>query len=93
MLSRSEVEHVAALARLELSEEEKELFAQQLREIIEYVNILQELPTDDVPPLVHVVPLKNVWREDEVEEHLEVEEVLSRAPDREERFFRVSRVV
>ncbi|ACX52221.1 glutamyl-tRNA(Gln) amidotransferase, C subunit [Ammonifex degensii KC4] len=93
MLSRSEVEHVAALARLELSEEEKELFARQLGKIIEYVNTLQELPTDDVPPLVHVVPLKNVWREDKVEEHLEVEKVLSRAPDREERFFRVSRVV
>ncbi|MGO0122540.1 Asp-tRNA(Asn)/Glu-tRNA(Gln) amidotransferase subunit GatC [Desulfothermobacter acidiphilus] len=93
MLSRAEVEQVAALARLELDGEEKERLAHDLGKILEYVSSLQELSTEEVPPLVHVIPLQNVWREDQVEEHMEIEEILSRAPDREDRYFRVPRVV
>ena len=93
MITPKDVEHVALLARLELTEEEKELYAEQLAKILEYAAILNELDTSEVPPLAHVLPLKNVFREDRVGTHLDPEAVLSHAPDREERFFRVPRIV
>ncbi|WP_027717820.1 Asp-tRNA(Asn)/Glu-tRNA(Gln) amidotransferase subunit GatC [Desulfovirgula thermocuniculi] len=94
MISIKEVEHVALLARLELSEEEKEMYARQLGAILEYAQMLNELDTADVPPTAHVLPLQNVWREkDEVGRQLEPEEVLANAPDREGQFFKVPRIV
>ncbi|MCL6559848.1 MAG: Asp-tRNA(Asn)/Glu-tRNA(Gln) amidotransferase subunit GatC [Firmicutes bacterium] len=93
MITKKDVEHVALLARLELSEEEKQVYTEQLGKILEYASVLNELDTTDVPPLTHVLPLQNVFREDKVGEHLEPEVVLAQAPDREERYFRVPRVV
>ena len=93
MLTRQEVEHVALLARLALSEEEKELYTRQLRDILEYAARLNELDTTDVPPTSHVLPLSNVFREDEVGEHLSPEEVLANAPEKEGQFFKVPRIV
>jgi len=93
LLTRQEVEHVALLARLALSEEEKELYTRQLRDILEYAARLNELDTTDVPPTSHVLPLSNVFREDEVGEHLSPEEVLANAPEREGGFFKVPRIV
>src|SRR5208337_4053558 len=65
-LTREEVLHVAELARLSLSPEEIELFTGQLNDILEYVEKLQELDTSGVAPLAHVIPLGNVFREDQV---------------------------
>jgi aspartyl-tRNA(Asn)/glutamyl-tRNA(Gln) amidotransferase subunit C len=93
LLTRQEVEHVALLARLALSEEEKEMYTRQLRDILEYAARLNELDTTDVPPTSHVLPLSNVFREDEVGEHLAPEEVLANAPEREGGFFKVPRIV
>lgn len=93
MITRKDVEHVALLARLELTEEEKELYTGQLAKILEYASVLRELDTENVPPLAHVLPLQNVFREDKVGTHLDAEAVLAYAPDREERFFRVPRIV
>ncbi|WP_334109900.1 Asp-tRNA(Asn)/Glu-tRNA(Gln) amidotransferase subunit GatC [Thermodesulfitimonas autotrophica] len=93
MITRKDVEHVALLARLELTEEEKELYTGQLAKILEYASVLRELDTENVPPLAHVLPLQNVFREDKVGTHLDAEAVLAHAPDREERFFRVPRIV
>lgn len=92
-LSKKEVEHVALLARLELTEEEKERFAEQLSDILTYVEKLQELDTTDVPPTSHVLPLTNVMRQDEPRESLPVEEVLANAPDAAAGCFRVPRII
>lgn len=94
MITIKEVEHVALLARLELTGEEKEMYARQLGAILEYAQMLNELDTENVPPTAHVLPLQNVWREeDEVGQHLDIEEVLTNAPDKEGRFFKVPRIV
>jgi len=93
LITRADVEHVALLARLELNEEEKELYTRQLGKILEYAAILQELDTTEVPPTAHVLPLHNVFREDRVSGHLPVEEVLANAPDREGNYFKVPRII
>ncbi len=93
MIKKSDVEHVALLARLELSEEEKELYTKQLSDILEHAQTLNKLDTENVPPTAHVLPLKNVFREDEVGDHLDPEKALSNAPDKEESFFRVPKIV
>ena len=92
-LTREEVLHVAELARLSLSPEEIELFTVQLNEILEYVEKLQELDTSGVAPLAHVIPLFNVFREDQVRESLPLDAVLENAPAREDGNFLVPRVI
>lgn len=92
MLTKQQVEHVALLARLELSEEEKEKYANQLSAILEYMETLNKLDTEDVPPTAHVLPLKNVFRDDMVCEHLANEKTLANAPDKEENYFRVPKI-
>jgi aspartyl-tRNA(Asn)/glutamyl-tRNA(Gln) amidotransferase subunit C len=67
-LEAQQIEHIAALARLDLSDEEKELFRQQLSSIIEYVDKLGQAEAADVEPLCHVAALGNVLRPDEVAE-------------------------
>lgn len=93
MITRKDVEHVALLGRLELSEEEIEVYTKQLGRILDYASVLNELDTENVPPMAHVLPLQNVFRQDAVGGHLDPEAVLSHAPDREDRFFRVPRLV
>jgi len=90
-ISMKEVENVALLARLKLSDQEKRLFSEQLSKILEYVDKLKELDIADVAPTTHVVPLENVFREDRVKRCLNPEEALANAPDRQEDFFRVPR--
>ena len=93
MLTKKEVEHVALLARLELTNEEKEKYASQLNAILEYAEALNKLDTDKIPPTAHVLPLKNVFREDQVCEHMSNEKALSNSPDREENSFKVPRII
>ena len=92
-ISREEVEHVALLARLELTAEETEIYTEQLNSILEYAAILESLNTEDVTPTSHAVPLHNVLREDQVHDSLNREKVLSNAPDAEDDFFRVPKIV
>lgn len=93
IITRQQVEHVAWLARLELSEEEKELYTAQLNSILEYIHQLDRLDTSLVEPMAHVLPLQNVFRPDEVQPSIEQEEALENAPDRRGEFFRVPRIV
>lgn len=93
MLSREIVDHVALLARLELSEEEKERYTTQLTNILGYAERLQELDTDDVTPTAHVLPLQNVFRHDSVGEHLPSEDTLANTPDRQGNSFKVPRII
>lgn len=88
-----DVEHVALLARLGLSEVEKTLFAEQLNTILEYAAVLERLDTAQVPPTSHVLPLQNVMRPDDSRPSLPREEALANAPDREEGFFKVPRII
>lgn len=92
-ITREEVEHVARLARLELTEEEKERMRAQLDSILRYMEKLNELDTTAVEPTSHVLPMVNVMREDELRPSLPQEEVLANAPDRQDVFFRVPRII
>jgi aspartyl-tRNA(Asn)/glutamyl-tRNA(Gln) amidotransferase subunit C len=93
ILSREEVLHVAHLARLGLKPEEIEVFIRQLNDILMYVEKLQELDTEGVPPLAHVVPVVNAFREDKVQESLPRDQALDNAPAREEGSFVVPRII
>lgn len=92
-ITLKEVEHVARLARLELTTEEKERMRAQLDSILSYIDKLSELDTTAVEPTSHVLPMTNVFREDKVTPSLSQEEVLANAPDRHDLFFRVPRIL
>ena len=92
-ISRQDVEHVALLARLELTEQEIAEYTGQLNAILEYAAVLEQLDTGDVPPTAHAVPLHNVMRTDEVRLSMSQDKVLQNAPDSEDGFFRVPKIV
>jgi aspartyl-tRNA(Asn)/glutamyl-tRNA(Gln) amidotransferase subunit C len=87
-----DIEHVARLARIELSDEERKRLLGQLTVILEAAAKVGEVATDDVPPTSYAIPRSNVLRSDEVEPSLPYEEALANAPDREGERFRVPRV-
>jgi len=82
-ISKKQVEHIAELARIELSEEEKRLFTEQLNEILDYFKVLDEADTKDVQPMLSVLGLRDVWRGDVPCPCLPVEEALQNAPRKE----------
>ena len=92
-ISVADVEYVARLARLELSEEEKSLFADQMGAILGYVEKLKELNTDGIVPTFHAVPMENSFREDVACPSIGIEKALANAPDRVESFYRVPKVI
>lgn len=92
-ISRKEVEHVALLARLELNEDEVERFSHQLSAILTYMDKLNELDTRAVEPTSHVIPVTNVFREDEVKEGAWGRVDLSNAPDQEQQHYRVPKII
>jgi len=92
-LTREDVQHVAWLARLQLTEEEIDLFREHLSAILEYAQVLAEIDVSDVPPTATVLPMRNVMREDEVRPSLPRDVVLSNAPDKQDGYFRVRAVL
>lgn len=94
-ITKKDVEHVARLARLSLSEEEKERYTAQLESILGYIEKLKTLNTDNVPPTSHVLPMANVWREDGADQQIlgSAEDILANAPDREGPFFKVKKII
>ena len=88
-LTRAQVEHVAQLARLGLTDEEKEALASELSSILEYIDQLEQLDTSSIAPTAQVGELVDVMREDEVKPSLDVEEALANAPSRDGNYFRV----
>ena len=92
-LSREDVRHVARLARLDFSDEEEARMAEEMSQILDYVEKLDELDTSGVPPMSHVLDVTNVYREDEVEERIDREQALEPAPEAERGYFLVPRVV
>ncbi|WP_209124801.1 Asp-tRNA(Asn)/Glu-tRNA(Gln) amidotransferase subunit GatC [Alkalihalobacillus sp. BA299] len=83
-ITKDEVKHVAHLARLSVTEEEAEMFTQQLDAIITFAEQLNELDTDGIEATTHVLDVRNVLREDEVKPSLPREEVLKNAPDEQD---------
>lgn len=92
-LTRDEVDHVARLARLALSDEERARYQKQLGAILGYVAKLRELDTAAMPPSAAILPLDDVMEDDEPRPSLTIEEVLANAPRSEDGFFRVPAVL
>ncbi|MCA9199254.1 MAG: Asp-tRNA(Asn)/Glu-tRNA(Gln) amidotransferase subunit GatC [Planctomycetales bacterium] len=92
-LNRSDVEKVALLARLQLSEAEVDAMTNQLGKIVAYVEMLSELDTNDVPPMAHAVELENVFADDVVRPSLDRMDALKNAPKADEECFRVPAVL
>jgi aspartyl-tRNA(Asn)/glutamyl-tRNA(Gln) amidotransferase subunit C len=92
-IRKEQVEHVAKLARLEVSENEKAVFARQLSAILTYMDQLKEVDTEGVEPTATVLPTENVFREDAVKPSLTQERALANAPDQADGFFRVPKIL
>lgn len=92
-ITRTEIDHVARLARLALSESEKDLFTAQMSTILSYVEALNELDTTGISPTSHAVPVENAFRADTVQPSIGLDKALLNAPDRVETFFRVPPVI
>ena len=88
-----DVEQIAKLAKLEFTDAEKEKFTHQLNQILEYMDQLNSLDTSTVEPLSHVIELSNVFRKDEVKSGVPTEEALKNAPEKNEQFFKVPKVI
>jgi aspartyl-tRNA(Asn)/glutamyl-tRNA(Gln) amidotransferase subunit C len=92
-ISKQEVEHVAKLARLELTDQEKEKLTDQLSNILTYVEKLNELDTKGVEPTAHVLDINNVMRNDEPRESLTQERALANAPDKAAGHYKVPKII
>jgi len=92
-IDQAQVRKVARLSRLELTDTEVEEFTGQLSAILDYVEKMNELDTTNVEPLAHCLPISNVFRKDSVKESLGTEKVLANAPQRDEEFFRVPKIL
>lgn len=92
-ITRQEVEKVARLARLELTEAEKDAFTGQMDAILAYVDKLNELDTDGVVATSHAVPMENAFREDVVRPSIGIDNALANAPEKVASFFKVPKVI
>ena len=92
-ITPEEVQHVARLARLELSSDEIEVFGDQLSDVLTYLGKLNELDTTDVEPMSHAVELVNVFRPDRAGDSIAREDALGNAPAQQDGFFRVPKVL
>ncbi|HZU38305.1 MAG TPA: Asp-tRNA(Asn)/Glu-tRNA(Gln) amidotransferase subunit GatC [Gemmataceae bacterium] len=92
-LTVEDVHRVAHLARLDLTDAELATMTQQLSAIVDYVNQLQEVPTEGVEPMAHALDLHNVFRSDEPRPSLPVDAALANAPDRRGEFYGVPAVL
>ena len=87
------IEHLAQLARLSVSDNEKTLFTDQIDSILSYMDKLNELDTSTIEPTSHVISLSNVVREDLLKDSLQRGNALSNAPDRTDKFYRVPKII
>lgn len=92
-ITKETIEHVANLARLNLTDEEKSTLVSDMEQIISYVDKLNELDTSNVKPTDHVIPISNVFREDKAEPSFPREKILANAPSSEDGCFKVPKIV
>lgn len=93
MIDREQVQKVAHLARLSLTEEEEEQFTGQLNSILDYFEQLSELDTDSVPPTTRAIDVSNITRADQLEPFSDRNALLDNAPEREDTFFKVPKIL
>jgi aspartyl-tRNA(Asn)/glutamyl-tRNA(Gln) amidotransferase subunit C len=92
-LSSKDVEYVARLARLEITDKETEKFTAQLNDILGYIGKLNELDTTGVEPMTHAIAVTNAFRDDRIIDSIGTEKALANAPDGRGEFFRVPKVI
>ena len=92
-IDESQVRHIGHLARLNPSDEEVRLFSEQLSSILEYMSLLNEVDTTDIPPTAHALGVHNVFRVDEPGRSLDPDKALTNAPQRDGNFFAVPKVL
>lgn len=92
-LSRAEIDHIAGLARLRLTDEEAERYQRQLSAVLDYIAKLGELDTSQVAPTATVLPLRSVLRPDQARPSLTPDQLLANAPDSADGQFRVPAVL
>jgi aspartyl-tRNA(Asn)/glutamyl-tRNA(Gln) amidotransferase subunit C len=92
-IDRAAVDHVARLARLDLTEDERERMRAELAQILEHAERIQALDLDGVPPTSHSVSIRNAMRPDEVTPSLAPEDVLGNAPEVEDGRIKVPRII
>ena len=93
MLEKKDIERIADMASIKLSDSEAEKFAGQLDGILQYVDKIKEVDTEDLKPTLYPVSLENIFREDEVRPSLDREKVLNNAPEEKDGQFRVPRIM
>jgi aspartyl-tRNA(Asn)/glutamyl-tRNA(Gln) amidotransferase subunit C len=93
MITMEDVEHISWLASINIADQEKEEFVDQLGSVLEYFQQLDEVDTKDVEPTYRVVDLANIFRDDIPGESLDQEESLSNAPRKEDGYFKSPRIV
>ncbi len=92
-LSKKEVEHVAWLAHIELTEKEKTVFTKQFNEILNYFKNIDEIDTNGIQQTSHVLELNNVFRKDKITPSLSKEEALKNSAKKEKKFFKAPRII
>ncbi|WP_455631270.1 Asp-tRNA(Asn)/Glu-tRNA(Gln) amidotransferase subunit GatC [Megamonas sp.] len=92
-VTRKDVENVALLSRLSIDEKDMDKNIQELSDFLEYVDRLQQVDTENVMPTAHVLPIQNVFREDVVKPSLDRDLALSNAPESEDGYFRVPKII
>lgn len=91
-LAKSDVEHVAQLARIDLRDAEKEKYTKELSQILNYVEELDKAPTENIESIEQISNLENIVRDDKIAESLSNEEALKNAPDKENGFIKTKKV-
>lgn len=92
-VSAEDVRYIAGLSRLELSDDEIQRMRTDLNDILLYIDKLNELDTKNVEPTSHVIDISNVFQEDVPSQSLDVNQALSNAPDRQDSYFRVPKII
>lgn len=92
-ITGEEVSHVARLAKLALSGEEKAAYTRQMEQILTHVDQLNEVETKGVEPTSHAIFIENIFREDQVTASLPLDQALGNAPDQDQAFFRVPKII
>jgi len=93
IITNKDVEYIANLARLYITEEETEQYAKQLSDILGYANQISEIDTSDIEPMTHIADFYNVFRKDVARDSGMQEDILKNAPDRYESSFRVPKII
>jgi aspartyl-tRNA(Asn)/glutamyl-tRNA(Gln) amidotransferase subunit C len=92
-ITKQTVENVAMLSRLNIADNKMDKYIEEFSNFLEYVDVLQQVNTENIKPTAHVLPLQNVFREDIVKSSLSREAALANAPEQEDGYFKVPRII